>query len=247
MSTESTGAEPDPGIDTDEGAVVDAQPDQTAPPGRGVRQLTATEFNLAESVGGVRGLVETIAPGLVFVVIFVATRDLMPALVASVSVAVVASIARLIGRTPLTQAISGLVGVAIGAVWAWRSGEASDFFAWGLIVNIAFAVGVLISILVRWPVVGVLVATLTGQDTSWRTDRTLRRRYAAASWLWFGAFAARLAVQGPLYLNAAAGWLGTARLVMGVPMWALVLWITWLWVRPRGDAAESPDPPDRPR
>ncbi|UFU04801.1 DUF3159 domain-containing protein [Ruania halotolerans] len=214
--------------------------------GRGVRQLTANEFSLAESVGGVRGLIETIAPGLVFVVIFVATRELVPAVVASVSVAVVASIARLIGRTPLTQALSGLVGVAIGAVWAWRSGEASDFFAWGLLVNAGFAVGVLISILVRWPVVGVLVATLTGQDTSWRADERLRRLYVQASWLWFGAFIARLAVQVPLYLNAEAGWLGTARLVMGVPMWALVLWITWLWVRPRADAARSPDRPVPP-
>ncbi|UFU01609.1 DUF3159 domain-containing protein [Ruania suaedae] len=204
---------------------------------RGVRQLTSDTFSIAESIGGVRGLVESVAPGLVFVVVFVLTRDLTPALISSVAVAVVATVARLIGRTPVTQAIGGLAGVGIGAVWAWRSGEASDFFAWGLLVNAVFAVGVLVSILARWPVVGVLVALLTGKDMAWRADRAQRRRYTRASWLWFGAFVARLAVQVPLYLQAEAGWLGTARLVMGLPMWALVLWITWLWVRPRAAAA----------
>ncbi|QOR72706.1 DUF3159 domain-containing protein [Ruania alkalisoli] len=226
---------PDPGSENDpRAAPVDRDHGEAA--ARGVRQLTADRFSIADSIGGVRGLVESVAPGLVFVVLFVLTRELTPALIASVAVAVVATIARLIGRTPVTQAVGGLAGVAIGAVWAWRSGEASDFFAWGLLVNAGFAVGVLASILLRWPVVGVLVALLTGQDQRWRTDHTLRRRYTRASWLWFGAFAARLAVQVPLYLQAEAGWLGTARLVMGLPLWALVLWITWLWVRPRGAA-----------
>ncbi|TDE88987.1 DUF3159 domain-containing protein [Occultella glacieicola] len=206
-------------------------------------QLAAGEFNLAESIGGVRGLIESTAPGLVFVVVFVATRDLMPALISSVAVAVVATIARLVARTPVTQAVGGLLGVAIGAVWAWRTGEAQDYFAWGLYVNAGFVIGVTASILARWPVVGVIVSSLFGRGFDWREDRALLRRYTLASWLWVAAFAARLAVQVPLYLNAEAGWLGTARLVMGLPLWALVLWITWLMVNPRAGAAAPADPP----
>ncbi|WP_235857190.1 DUF3159 domain-containing protein [Occultella glacieicola] len=211
--------------------------------GRGMGQLAAGEFNLAESIGGVRGLIESTAPGLVFVVVFVATRDLMPALISSVAVAVVATIARLVARTPVTQAVGGLLGVAIGAVWAWRTGEAQDYFAWGLYVNAGFVIGVTASILARWPVVGVIVSSLFGRGFDWREDRALLRRYTLASWLWVAAFAARLAVQVPLYLNAEAGWLGTARLVMGLPLWALVLWITWLMVNPRAGAAAPADPP----
>ncbi|WP_232847661.1 DUF3159 domain-containing protein [Occultella kanbiaonis] len=213
------------------------------PGGRGMGQLAAGEFSLAASIGGVRGLVESTAPGLVFVVVFVATRELMPALISSVAVAVVATIARLVSRTPVTQALGGLLGVAIGAIWAWRTGEAQDYFRWGLYVNAAFVVGVTASILARWPVVGVIVSSLFGKGFEWRADRALLRRYSLASWLWVGAFAARLAVQVPLYLNAEAGWLGTARLVMGLPLWALVLWITWLLVNPRAGAAAQADPP----
>lgn len=211
----------------------------------GMRQLSAAEFNALESVGGLRGLIETVLPGLVFVVLFVLTEDLLVTVLASVGVAVVATVARLISRTPLTQAISGLAGVGIGAVWAWQTGEAADYYAWGLLVNLVWTVGVLVSILVRRPVVGVLVSLLFGRDFSWRHEAATRRRYVQASWLWAAAFALRLLVQGPLYFDAQVGWLGTARLVMGLPMWALVLWITWLLVRPREapEVQPAPDPP----
>lgn len=198
---------------------------------RGVRQVLAEDFSLAAAVGGWRGLVESVAPGLVFVVVYVATRELTPAVIAALAVAAVATVARLLARSPLTQALGGLVGVLVGVVWAWRSGEAEDYFAWGLVTNIAFAAGVLLSILLRWPVVGIVVGAFRQEGTSWRADPAERRRYTAASWVWFGLFAARLAVQVPLYLHAEVGWLGTARLVMGLPLWALTLWLTWVLVR----------------
>ncbi|MFC8923416.1 DUF3159 domain-containing protein [Cellulosimicrobium sp. NPDC057127] len=231
---------------------------------RGVRALAGDRFSVAEAVGGVRGLVESVAPGLVFVVVFVATTELTWSLVASVAVAVVAVVARLAQRTPLTQALGGLLGVAIGVVWAWRSGDAQDYFAWGLWTNAAYLVALLASLLVRWPLVGLVVeglrsgfgagaASPAGADDrpaagaggdaqpgafarwarTWRDDRALLRRYAVATWLWVGLFAARLAVQVPLYLEGSVGWLGTARLVMGLPLWALVLWLTWVLVRRR--------------
>ncbi|MFC7406110.1 DUF3159 domain-containing protein [Georgenia alba] len=203
-----------------------------APSGFG--QLARDRFSLTEAVGGVRGLVESVAPGLVFVVVFIATREIVPPLVASLAVAVVAMVARLVTRTPLTQAVGGLVGVVIGVVWAWRTGEAQDFFAFGLWTNAAYLLAVTVSVLVRYPVVGVVVSLLTGQDLSWRTDsaqRARRRRYEAATWLWVGMFAARLAVQVPLFLQAEVTWLGTARLVMGLPLWGLTLWLTWALVR----------------
>ena len=216
-------------------------PDGTAVP-EAVRhsrmsQLAGPDFSVAEAVGGVRGLVESIAPGLVFVVVFLATgQELMPPLIASLAVAVVLVVARLIGGTPITQALGGTIGVAIGVLWAWRSGEAQDYFVFGLWTNAAYAVALLVSVLVRWPIVGVVVALLRQEGFSWRTDPALRprlRRYTVATWLWIALFLVRLAVQVPLYLTAATAWLGTARLVMGVPLWALVLWFTWLLVRER--------------
>lgn len=223
-----------------------AEPTGTEDPRRGMRQLASEEFDGLEAIGGWRGMIESVAPGLVFVVVFVAVREIMPAVIASVSVAVIATIARLVQRTPVTQAVGGLLGVGIGAVWAWRSGEAQNFFAWGLLTNAAFAVGVTISIVARWPVVGFIVATLFQRPHTWRQDPVLLRRYTLASWLWVGAFVLRLAVQLPLYLGGEAGWLGAARLIMGLPLWALVLWVTWVLVNPRAEPPAAPDQQDRP-
>ncbi|MFF2266676.1 DUF3159 domain-containing protein [Cellulosimicrobium cellulans] len=269
--------------------------DVTAPEdgrARGVRALAGQEFSVADAIGGVRGLVESVAPGLVFVVVYVATTNLQWALVTSVAAALVAVAARLVQRTPVTQAFGGLLGVGIGVIWAWRSGEAQDYFAWGLWTNAAYLVALLVSVLARWPLVGLVVegfrsgfgagaagsagtttdpspdaldasaeqpaaaatpagapvdadAAETGAFTrwarTWRSDRALMRRYTAATWLWIGLFAARLAVQVPLYLEGDVGWLGTARLVMGIPLWALVLWLTWILVRrPHAGAPSRP-------
>lgn len=220
---------------------------------RGVRVLGGEEFHLAEAVGGWRGLVESVAPGLLFVVVFVATGDLVPALVAAAVLAILAVVVRLVQRTPVTQAFSGVVGVGIGVLWAWRTGEAQDYFAWGLAVNVGWCLGALVSVLVRWPAVGVLVSLIRGEDMGWRTDPEragLRRRYVGTTLMWAGLFGARLAVQVPLYLQGedAVGWLGTAKLVMGVPLFALGLWVTWLvTASPAARAARPDQPPALPR
>lgn len=198
------------------------------------RQLNAQQYSVNDAVGGVRGVVEAVLPGAVFVVAFIITRDLMPPLIASLSVAAVLTLVRLIQRTPISQAISGLFGVAVGVVWALVTGEPEDFFVMGLFINAAYLLAVLISILLRWPVVGVVVALLRGDGFAWRTapEQSLRRRrFTMASWIWVAMFAIRLAVQVPLYLSAEVAWLGTARLAMGIPLWALVLYLTWILVR----------------
>lgn len=242
---------------------------QPGPP-TGVRALTAEEFSLSASVGGVRGAVEAMLPGLVFVVVYVITRELSPALYSSLGVALVAVAARLVQRTPVTQAFSGLLGVAIGVFWAWKSGDATDYFAYGLWTNGAYLAVLLVTVLLGWPVVGVVVEGLKSGfgltagapaapassdhpagpadeapatplwSTAWRKDSTLMRRYTIATWLWIAMFGLRLAVQLPLYLNSSVGWLGTARLVMGIPLWGLVLWATWVLVRQPAARAAQP-------
>lgn len=225
-----------------------------ADPMRGVRALTGDDFSFSEAIGGVRGLVESTLPGLVFVVVYLLVRDLQPALIASLAVAAAAVGVRLVQRTPTTQAFSGVGGIVIGAIWAWRTGEPEDFYTWGLLVNAGWCLGALVSILARWPVVGVIVSLLRGHDMSWRTETGpaaahLRRRYTWATWLWVGVFGARLAVQVPLWMQgeSALGWLGSAKLVMGVPLFAVALWVTWLLVASRAAREETPDPRPTPQ
>jgi hypothetical protein len=243
-------------------------PGQSDSPKRGIQSVTGDTFSFSAAVGGVRGIIEAVLPATVFIVVYVATSNLPWALIGSLAAALIAVVARLMQRTPITQALGGLLGIGVGVIWAWRSGEAQNFFAWGLWTNAIYLVAVLVSILVRWPAVGIVVELLRvgfgervksvgaaqpveqppsgeGQDpepaadgvnpfkgmSGWRRDKSLLRRYDAATWLWVGMFAVRLAVQLPLYLDESIGWLGTARLVLGVPLWGLVLWLTWMVVR----------------
>lgn len=227
-----------------------------------MRALAGEEFSAAQAVGGVRGLVEAVLPGLVFVVAFVIFTDLTIPLIASVVAALVLVVARLVQRTPVTQALGGLLGIAIGVAWAWRSGEAENYYAGGLLLNAGYLVVLLATILVRRPAVGYVVealrAGLTPEAvkaeanrapddeapsvfaalTAWRDDPVKMRTYAIATWLWVGLFALRLAVKVPLFYAGYIGWLGTFHLVLGVPLWALVLYLTWYVVRrPRVSAA----------
>jgi hypothetical protein len=239
---------------------------------RGVRALASDDFSVLDSVGGVRGLVESMLPGTVFVVVYVLTSSLTPTLWASVAVAVLLVAARLLARTPPVHALGGLVGVGIGVLWAATSHRAENYYAVGLLTNAAYLVGCVVTIVVRWPAVGVVVELLrsglgggaiaggrvparapaaegaAGVDeqvrpsfpTAWRSDRELVRRYAWATWVWVAMFAVRLAVQVPLYLDHSVGWLGTARLVMGLPLWGLTLWVTWVLIPHRARRAAAP-------
>lgn len=229
----------------------DPRPADAPAVARGLRAAIGDDFSFADAIGGVRGLVESTAPGLVFVVVYVATRALTASLVASLAVAVVAVLVRLVQRTPVTQALSGVLGVGIGVVWAWWTGRAQDYFAGGLLANAGYLLAMLISLAVRWPAVGVVVALLRGESMSWRTDPDKaheRRRFVWATWVMAAVFALRLAVQLPLYWGADVAALGAAKLAMGVPLFAVALWVTWLLVASPGARAERRDqPPPPPR
>jgi len=73
---------------------------------------------------------------------------------------------------------------------------------------------------------------LTGDGTSWRSVRRLRRTYAAATWVWVGVFVLRLSVQGPLYLAGAIEPLGLARVIMGWPLFLAGAYLTYRVLAP---------------
>ena len=193
--------------------------------------MLGENFSVEDAIGGKRGLAESVVPGLVFVIVFLASSSLAGALISSVAVALGAVALRLAQRGQPTQSLSGIVGIAISAIWAWRSGQAENFYAWSLWTNGAYLVACVVSIAVRWPLVGIVVGLVRDQSTAWRSDRALVRLFQWATWLWAAMFAIRLSVKLPLYFQADVGWLGATHLALGVPLWALTLWLTWLLVR----------------
>jgi hypothetical protein len=192
---------------------------------------TPTAASLLRAIGGVRGLVESLLPGLAFLVIYTVTKDLTPSVVAPVVVAVAFIVVRAVTRSPVMPAVTGLLGVAVSAALALFTGRAEDNFLPGLIINAVSLVVLLASIIARWPLIGVIVGLLTGDATGWRGDRAKFRVVLVATWCWVGLFALRLGVEGPLYLAGQATALGSVKLILGVPLYAAMLWVTWLLVR----------------
>jgi hypothetical protein len=134
-------------------------------------------------------------------------------------------------RESVQQTVYGLVGVGLGALLAARSGNAADFYLPGLLISAGYGLVYLISILVGWPILGVVLGPLLGEGMSWRQDPARRRAYTRASWLWVLMFGLRLAVQIPLYLSGAAIALGVARIAMGWPLFLVVAWLSYVIIR----------------
>lgn len=190
-----------------------------------------TRVALLTALGGVRGIVESILPGLVFLIVFVITKSPWLSAAAPLVVAVAFVVARLIQRGPVMSAVAGLLLVGISTAAVLLTGSANENFLPGLWINAAFLAGTLLTLALRWPLVGLLVGALTGDLKGWRSDRRQRRGATAATWIWAGLFGARLFVELPLYLAEQTEALAIVKLVMGVPLYAAVLWLTWLLMR----------------
>ena len=196
--------------------------------------------DLIEALGGRRGLADSGLPALAFVIGYTATgQDLNAAALVAVGLAAVLAATRIWRRETLQYALSGLIGVAIAAFIATRTGRAEDFFLPGILLNAAYATAYLVSIAVRWPLLGVLIGPLTGEGMKWRKDPRRLALYSKASWIWVGVFALRLAVQLPLYLAGAVVALGIARTALGLPVFALAAWLSYLLLREGGRNVEE--------
>jgi hypothetical protein len=193
---------------------------------------TPDHLHLVEAMGGRRGLADSGLPGIAFVGSYVASgNDLALSAWIAVGVGAVLAAIRIARRETLQFALAGFFGVAIAAFIAQRTGRAEDFFLPGLLLNAGYATAYAISILVRWPLIGVILGPLSGEGMEWRRDPKRVRLYSQASWIWVGVFLVRLAVQLPLYLAGALVALGIAKAAMGVPIFALGIWLTYLLLR----------------
>jgi hypothetical protein len=204
------------------------------PPGE-----TPTAGALLSAMGGVRGLVESILPGLGFLVVFTITGELLPSVLAPLAVSVVFIVLRLAMRQPVTTAIAGALGVGISAALALITNDANNNFVPGFFINGGVAVVMVVSLLARRPFVGLIVSLLLNDD-DWRSNPAKVRVATVATILWTALSLLRLAVQLPLYLAEATEALAATKLVMGVPLYAALLWVTWLLVRTAWRAKEAP-------
>ncbi|HET7388096.1 MAG TPA: DUF3159 domain-containing protein [Nocardioidaceae bacterium] len=210
----------------------------------------AVRAQLSKALGGRRGMLEAAVPTLTFTIVFLLVRDLKLAIVVSVAAAVVLLVARLVQRSTVQFVLNSLVGIAIGSYFAWRSarggGDASDnalaYFLPGIIYNAGYALVMLVTIIVRWPVVGFMVGSVTGDPTAWHRDAQVVRLCRNLTWLLVAPCVVRVAVELPMYAagraadgSAADGWiaaLGVAKIVLGWPLQiAALAAMAWLLAR----------------
>lgn len=209
---------------------------------------SVVRLQLAKALGGKRGMLEAAVPTLAFTITYLTTKDLRTALSISVSAALLLLVVRLVQRSTPQFVINSLIGIGIGALFAYRSaqggGDASDnalaYFLPGLIYNAGYAVVMTFTIVIGWPVVGFMVGSVAGDPTAWHRDEQVVRLCRNLTWMLVAPCVIRVGVQLPIYLGgrsaddagAYIAALGVSKILMGWPLQLAALGgMVWLLAR----------------
>lgn len=205
---------------------------------------------LSRALGGRRGMIEAATPTITFTFTYVLTKEIRLAIGFSLAIALVMLATRLAQRQTVQFVLNALVGIGVGCFFVWLGGrnggdesqQALAYFAPGLIYNTGYGIVMLLSILVRWPVVGLLVGAVAEDPLGWRRDRQIVRLCSNLTWVLVVPCVLRVVVQAPLYFGGRAAdnadayvtALGIARVAMGWPLQVTALAVmVWLLARNR--------------
>lgn len=186
--------------------------------------------SLLAGIGGPLGVLEAVLPATVFSIVFAITKTAIFAVGAAAGLSILFILIRLVRRQSLQQALIGAAAIALAAFLALRDGgQAADYFVPGFFTNAAYGSAMLLSILIRRPLMGYVAQLLFGLN-QWRTSSSYKR-LRLVTWIWFGFFAARLSVQLPLYFAGEVELLAASRVIMGAPAYAGLLALSWILLR----------------
>ncbi|GGT14332.1 MULTISPECIES: DUF3159 domain-containing protein [Streptomyces] len=202
-------------------------------------QHEVTQAALFDAFGGVRGTVETMLPGLLFVMIYTVNRDVRLSAIAAGAVAVVLVVVRLLRKDTVKHAFSGVFGVGVGVAFALFTGSAKGFYLPGMIYGAGLGVAFTLSALVGFPLLGVVLGPVFRENMSWRTRNPGRKKaYTKASLAWGIIFLAKYAILFPLYWWGDATQLGWVLIALKLPPMLLAVYFTWVFL------AKAPPPID---
>lgn len=212
---------------------------------------------LSTALGGRRGMVEAAVPGIVFTILWLTTRELQAALVASLVVAGVALVLRLIQRSSTQFVLNAIFGIGIGWVfvrWAESSGgsesdQALAFFLPGILISLGYTIVLGFTCLVGWPMLGFMLGSVAGDATAWHEDKQVVRLCSRLTWVMLLPGAIGVLIQGPIWLlghrdvidpdravvlililRTGLGW------VLRIGSWGAMIWLLARNATPRGDS-----------
>jgi hypothetical protein len=186
---------------------------------------------VVNALGGKKGLIDSGLPSVVFLVVFNVTDTLQSALIAALVLSLLLAIWRLARKDTIQHSISGVIGVLVCAYFANRSGNATDFYIPKLLTNLGYGTAYLIANLVGWPILGLVLGPLLGENLTWRNNPRRKRMYIKASWIWVGLFFSRIAIQYPIYKSGNVNLLGTVNLAMGYPLFFAAAYLSWMIIK----------------
>lgn len=196
---------------------------------------------VVNALGGKKGLIDSGVPSIVFLVVFNVSKEVNTAIWAALTLSLILAIIRLIKKDTIQHSVSGVIGVLICAYFANRSGNASDFYIPKLLTNLGYGTVYLIANLVGWPILGVVLGPLLGENFLWRNHPERKKMYIKASWIWVAMFFSRIAVQYPIYKSGNVNLLGTVNLAMGYPLFFAAAYGTWLVIKSGPPAVKATD------
>ncbi|MFD3659674.1 DUF3159 domain-containing protein [Streptomyces sp. NPDC058659] len=198
-----------------------------------------TEAALFEAFGGLRGMIETVVPGLLFVTIFTINKDLHISAIAALAVSLVLVAVRLIRRDTVKHAFSGVFGVAFGVVFAMMTGNAKDFYLPGMLYTLGLALAYIVTTVAGVPLIGLILGPVFKENLSWRTRNPGRKKaYAKASLAWGFILLAKCAILFPMYWWADTTKFGWVLVALKIPPFLLAVYLTWMFL------AKAPPPID---
>ena len=190
--------------------------------------------SLMDAIGGPLGIAESIIPAFAFSVSFAISKSAVVSVSVASGLALLFIAIRLVRRQPVTQAIAGALAIALAAFLALRDGgSAEDYFVPGFITNASYGAVLLISVLVRYPIMGFVAQLLFGLE-AWRKNKIVYRRAQLVTLVWVGFFSLRLAVQLPLFFSGQVELLAASKVVLGAPAYAGLLVLTWVLLKSLG-------------
>ncbi len=196
---------------------------------------------VVNAVGGKKGLIDSGVPSIIFLVVFNISKEVNTAIMSALALSLILAIFRLIKKDTIQHSVSGVIGVLICAYFANKSGNASDFYIPKLLTNLGYGTVYLIANLVGWPILGVVLGPLLGENFTWRNNPARKRMYVKASWIWVAMFFSRIAVQYPIYKSGNVNLLGTVNLAMGYPLFFAAAYGTWLVIKSGPPAVKVSD------